>query len=199
MSKRNSHVIASLRGYIDEHCIARVPVGSRELPSIDGKGFYRWQFYLRSSLLKAEHLNAIASIFWNRYEASFKESPFQLAGVESASLPIITALLIDADRRGVAINAFSIRKNRKAYGLRNIIEGTPNDLPVVFVDDLVSPLHNAFWHSANVIRSQKLRFHSFCFVIVMKAPKADAAIISTSVGDVQVDYIFDLDDFDLKP
>jgi len=43
--------IKKVRDFINDNCIARVPKGSKELPSIDGKGYYAWQFYLRSAVL----------------------------------------------------------------------------------------------------------------------------------------------------
>ena len=87
-------MLDKLRVYIDENCIVRVPAGSRELPAIDGKGFYRWQFYLRSALLEGRFLDTIARTFWDRFSERYTRAPFQLAGVKSASLPITTAPLL---------------------------------------------------------------------------------------------------------
>ena len=67
--------------------------------------------------------------------------------MESASVPIITALIIGGARRGYRVNAFTVRKERKACGKRNLIEGTPSEEPVFFIDDLASPQYNAFWHA----------------------------------------------------
>lgn len=192
-------MLDELLAYIDENCIARVPAGSRELPSIDGKGFYRWQFYLRSALLEARFLDMIARTFWDRFSERFARAPFQLAGVESASLPIITALLLEAHRRGHATHAFSIRKTRKEYGLRNIVEGRPANLPVMLVDDLTSPQHKALWHAVNVLQAEGLRLYETCFVIVSKVPRETAGQINTSIGSIAIEHLFDLDDFGLTP
>jgi len=62
---------------------------------------------------------------------------FQLCGLETASLPLIGGIQTMAASKRVGINAFTVRKDRKNYGLFNLIEGTPiPDVPVVFVDDI---------------------------------------------------------------
>jgi orotate phosphoribosyltransferase len=189
---------ASLRQYISAQCIARVPKGSKELPSIEGRGFYTWQFYLRAALLEPAFLEFIATDFWDRFEPIFRQSRFQLAGVESAALPVIVAILMEARRRSIEVSAFTIRKERKRYGKRNIVEGQPTSSPVLFVDDLSSPQHNAFWHAVNVIGSCNLAMFEHGYVVVMKARGDDTRTIATSIGDVTLSSIFTLDDFELE-
>jgi orotate phosphoribosyltransferase len=62
----------------------------------------------------------------------------QLAGLETSSIPIIAATQLAFLQAGVEVNAFTVRKERKAYGICNLIEGIPNEHPVVFIDDTIN-------------------------------------------------------------
>jgi orotate phosphoribosyltransferase len=188
---------AKLRQYINSHCIARVPKGSKELPSLEGRGFYTWQFYLRRALLEADFLEFIGADFWDRFESIYQQRRFQLAGVESAALPVIITILMEAKRRNIEVSAFTIRKERKRYGKRNVIEGQPTSCPVLFVDDLSSPQHNAFWHAVNVIGSADLTMFEHGYVVIMKGRSDETRTITTSIGNVTLSSIFTLDDFEL--
>src|SRR5262249_39397731 len=169
----------ALRSDINHHGIARVPVGSHELPAYEGRGFYDWQFYLRAPLLKPSNLNYIAVYFWSMFLAKFKQQPFQLCGVEAASVPIITALLLGGKGNGLDVSAFTIRKERKEYGLRNVIEGTPTNQPVLYVDDLTAPEHKTIWYAINQLAQLRLKLYPHAFVVVFKGyknPPADSPV-----------------------
>ena len=164
---------------------------------MEGQGFYRWQFYLRAAVLNPLCLEFIVSDFWSRFGEDFLRNPFQIVGVEAASVPIITAIVLDFHRRGLPINAFTIRREQKLYGMRNLIEGIPNSDPVLFVDDLTSPQHTAFWHAVNVISLYKLTLDDRAFVLMRKQQAKEPPKIRTSIGKVIVESIFTLDDFTL--
>lgn len=198
MSRTEQSDVEVLRNKINDHCIFRVPSKSKELPAMNGNGYYTWQFYLRTALLDARSLATICRDFWSRYETTYANQPFQIAGVESAAVPIITALVCSAAERGITLNAFTIRKNRKEYGRRNLIEGAPNALPVLFVDDLTSPQHNAFWHGVHALGMHGLVLAEDAYVLVRKQERAVSAYIETSIGTVQVQSLFTLDDFALE-
>jgi len=166
------------------------------MPSIVPKEFYWWQFYLREALLVPQFLGFIADEFWKLYAPRFREQPFQLAGAEQASLPIITALLLTgAGIHRLPIHAFTIRKEYKTYGIGNIIEGRPINAPVVFVDDLVSPQHKTFWHCVRVINRAGLRLYPQAFALVYKQMLEDSRRVATSIGTVDIESLFTLDDF----
>jgi orotate phosphoribosyltransferase len=192
-----SDLRSQVRNIINDECIVRVPKGSRELPALSGGGFYSWQFYLRRALLDPLCLELICIDFWQRLGPLFDESPFQLAGVESAAVPIITALVLDAARRGRSLHAFTIRKERKTYGRRNLIEGVPSSAPVLFVDDLTSPLHNAFWHAMHAIQDAGLSPNGRGYVLVRKTNVGDSPGIQTSMGVISIESPFTLSDFTL--
>ena len=187
--------IRYVRDVINDRCIARVPPGSHELPAMGGNGWYEWQFYLRRALLDPYCLRVMAAHFWEHFGPALEAEPFQVAGVESAAVPLLTTLVLTAKQ---PLNAFTIRKERKAYGLRNIVEGRPNPLlPVVFVDDLTSPSHNAFWHAMDALRQEQLALHPLGYVLVRKQRRSEPAVIPTGRGNVLIVSMFDLDDFDL--
>ena len=190
--------IKIVRDKINNFCIVRVPAGSKELPAIDGKGYYTWQFYLRRVLLDAFSLQVICDDFWQKYGELYKQQRFQLAGVESAAVPLITALIMDGARKGFEPNAFTIRKTQKEYGLRNIIEGSPTTDPVFFIDDLTSPQHNAFWHATSAIRQISLGFLGRAYVLIFKGNANDDRTINTSLGAVNIDSLFTVSDFSMS-
>jgi orotate phosphoribosyltransferase len=196
--EQSENGVARLRKLINSKCIARVPKGSRELPSIDGKGFYGWQFYLRSALLDPQSLMTICDNFWEKFETVFVREPFQLAGVEQAALPLITAIILDGYKRGHRLSGFGIRKLRKTYGLRNFIEGAPNNLPVFLIDDLTSPEHNSLWHAIHVLGAHGLALNGSAYVVVRKASATAPRLIQTSLGALKLESLFTLDDFDLS-
>jgi orotate phosphoribosyltransferase len=187
-----------LRDTINDRCIVRVPKGSKELPALNGQAYYTWQFYLRQVLLDPHCLQLICEDFWKRFEQLFKLEPFQLAGVESAAVPLITALVIDGARRSLDLNAFTIRKTRKTYGLRNLIEGSPSGRPVLFVDDLTSPQHDAFWHAVHAISLTGLKLNGHGYVLVRKQNAEEPSVIETSMGGVTIDSLFTLSDFSMS-
>jgi hypothetical protein len=189
--------VRTLRDTINENCIVRVPNGSKELPALDGQGYYTWQFYMRRVLLDPDCLRLICEDFWNRFERLFELEPFQVAGVEAAAVPLITALVVDGARRRFRLNAFTIRKTRKIYGLRNLIEGSPSGQPVLFIDDLTSPQHNAFWHAIHAISQSGLKLNGHGYVLVRKQNAEACPMIETSMGRVKIESLFTLSDFSL--
>lgn len=186
------------RDLINDNCIVRVPSTSKELPAMGGNGYYTWQFYLREVLLNPLCLKIIGNDFWSKNEEHFRKTPFQIAGVESAAVPIVVAIIMEAERRNIKVNAFTIRKNRKDYGLRNLIEGRPNSEPVFFIDDLTSPKHTAFWHAVYAIKSHRLNLFSEGYVLVLKKTMNESNIIETSFGSISIQSLFTLSDFDLS-
>jgi orotate phosphoribosyltransferase len=195
----------ALRHYINDHGIARVPQGGQELWALHNSGFYDnkfniWQFYLRDALLKSEHLMFIARCFWTVYKPRFHKRPFQIAGVEQASIPILTTLLLTAPGMGGVnrLHAFTIRKEPKSFGYKNIIEGKPDyNLPVVFIDDLTSPTHATLWHWIRTMRDARLPLYGTAFVVVYKGKRDELKTLPTTIGDVSIETIYTLEDFNM--
>jgi outer membrane protein assembly factor BamB/orotate phosphoribosyltransferase len=94
-----------------------------------------WLLDLRPVFLQRHALKRIAAAFWARYKD--RES-FQLGGVETAAIPLLTALLLYAPKEREHVNGFIIRKERKTTGLGNAIEGFVSEEPIVLIDDIVN-------------------------------------------------------------
>jgi len=150
---------------------------------------------MRAAVLKPQSLIFIAKCFWGVYYNRYKQRPFQIAGADAGALPIISAILMCAP--SIPLNAFSIRKQRKPYGLCNMIEGRPTNEPVVIVDDLTSPIHETMWHTINQVMQLGLPLYGGAFVVVWKGRREQMALIPTSQGNLGVESIFTAEDFDL--
>ena len=189
-----------LRKFVNDNCIRRAPPGSQEMPNMEGNGFYSWQFYLRPAILAGRWLDYIACEFWLKFREAYEKAPFQIVGLESASISIITAIILRHYNYigGSPPNAFAVRKERKKYGIGNVIEGIPNDLPVLFVDDLTSPKHYAFWKTVRALGEANLRLYPHAFVVVRKQQRQVDPTIATSIGTTRVESLFTLDDFTLE-
>ncbi len=92
-----------------------------------------WTIDLRLIFLDSAVLLTLAEIFWERYHA---EWPFQIAGMEAGSIPLLTAILLTGARRGTPVNAIWVRKERKPHGRMQLIEGVPSTERVVLIDDI---------------------------------------------------------------
>lgn len=97
-----------------------------------------WLFDLRRILLDANVLEDIGTVFWQTFRSSY---PFQIGGVETAAIPLVTSLVMHGylkeDTRDVT--GFFLRKSRKKTGLTRMIEGeiVPGR-PIILVDDLTN-------------------------------------------------------------
>ncbi len=93
-----------------------------------------WLIDLRPVFLNADHLRRIAARFWGLFR---DREPRQIGGMETAAIPLLTALLLAAPA-GQHRDGLIIRKERKTTGRGNRIEGRPSGLPVLLVDDVLN-------------------------------------------------------------
>jgi orotate phosphoribosyltransferase len=187
-----------VRAFINDRCIHRVPPASKEIIAYENSShYYEWQFYLREVCLEPVCLSLFAETFWRNFADRFKAKPFQIATVEQAGVPLLTSALLAGMVRRIPVHAFTIRKDYKAYGIGNIIEGRPLNLPVLFIDDLTSPTHNTFWHFVRVLKRFGLAVYPWACVLVRKQRRNEPREIITSFGPVMVESLFCLDDFNM--
>ncbi len=97
-----------------------------------------WLFDFRNIFLEPEILESIADLFFERMAAENIEVPYQVGGVETASIPLVAGIVIGAKKRSLDINGFFVRKSRKKSGLLKMIEGQFRERDVVLVDDLMN-------------------------------------------------------------
>src|SRR5476649_1927862 len=126
-----------------QQTIARIGLYTqeKEIPLINKQGgYYHWLFDLRRVFMETNTLQAIAQEFWS---LNASRDPFQLAGMETAAIPLLTALMLTApDDRG-PVNGLIIRKNRKTSGLCRAVEGEILNLPIILVDDTINSGNSA--------------------------------------------------------
>lgn len=93
----------------------------------------QWLIDLRRLFMDPRLLDAAAELFWLSCAGL---TPFQVGGIESAAIPLLSAILMKSLTRGTPVNGFIVRKERKTYGAGNSIEGSLTDEPILMVDDL---------------------------------------------------------------
>lgn len=125
------NTIDTLRDLINRSVIVR-DYQSDSQNSFERSG---WIFDFRSILLNPEHLLLVTEVLYRKIADL---DNIQIAGMESAAIPLVTSLVLRAHADGKNVNGLYIRKSQKKTGLYKTIEGTINDNPVVIVDDLIN-------------------------------------------------------------
>jgi orotate phosphoribosyltransferase len=147
---------------IEEKCLLR----NVDLPGKGGSR-YSWMFYMRPGLFDAKFINYVGQLFIHKIKQEIGNFDFQICGLETGAVPLLVGLPIIAELHGIKINAFSVRKEPKEYGLQNWIEGNPTNQKVLLVDDIVnstSSLRRCF----NILQSQNYEFSNYVFSIIKK-------------------------------
>lgn len=194
------------RYVIDAGCIWRRKPGE---PRLKGKAegtWYSWQFYMRRAMFDPSFAHAISSMFLYRIHKEIGHFNFQLAGLETASTPLLSCIPLVAKYNGIELSSFSVRKHQKEYGLRNWIEGSPDpNLPVMLIDDLCNS-QNSMFTAKQVIENTyekdvNLKIFDHAFSIVNKVNREDKVKLTLDkhLGDeVKMIYLYDLDSFNLR-
>jgi len=96
----------------------------------------QWLLDIRAIALSPAVLDDITRIFWDTYRT---QAAVQIGGMETAAIPLITAVVINGARDGRDVSGFYLRKSRKKQGLMHMIEGEVRPgKPVILIDDLVN-------------------------------------------------------------
>lgn len=147
-----------------------------------------WIFDFRALMLQPQWLNRYAEIFWEQYESKL---PFQVGGLETAGIPLVSAIVMKGLQRGTPVNGFYIRKSRKRHGLMKYIEGTLTDDPIIFVDDLINSGQSVNKQIDILAREGK----KVTDVFVMLAFRASDAYVFLKEKQVFLRHLFSLTDF----
>lgn len=182
--------------HINKHSIWRSENGET-IPGKAPGSRYSWQFYLRKSLFNPEIATAISMMYLDKIEKEIGHFDFQISGLETASTPLITAITLVAMQYGIRLNAFSVRKEQKEYGLKNWIEGVPDpDLPVMICDDLCNS-QSSMLFAKNIIEEHDLPVMDKAFSVVNKRNDPDGKDLHLP-NYMEMMYLFSLDDFGLQ-
>lgn len=188
-------ISGEIRDIINTTCVIRQKMTARE----PGK-FYTWQFYLRRGLFNPQFMTKICKMFIYKIDKEIGNFDFQIAGLETASTPLLSAIPIIASQYNIDINAFSIRKNQKEYGLKNWIEGIPNKKPCLLIDDLCNSTAS-MKKAYDIMNYHQIKSNGYGFCIVNKVNKDSGFVINRDkylTDDVRMLYLYDLDSFDLR-
>src|SRR3989344_5835171 len=154
-----------------------------------------WIFDFRSVMLDPAFLGLAADIFWERFASKY---PFQVGGLESAAIPLVSAIVMRGIERGTPVHGFYIRKSRKPEGLQKIIEGELTDDPIVLVDDLINK-GGTFVKQIEILKREGKRKPASLFAFV-RFRDLDEYKFATKEG-IELETLFTLNDFGitLKP
>ncbi len=149
-----------------------------------------WIFDFRKVLLEPQILNAYTELFFEKFEHLY---PFQVGGIETASIPLISAIVMKSVERKTPVNGFFIRKSRKKDGLLNMIEGEVKDIPVILVDDLINS-GGSFIRQVEVIEQYKkeLKILSIFTILKYRDNKHYQYFIDKNIS---IDCLFELNNF----
>lgn len=120
-----------------------------------------WLIDMRRVFMDPKLLDAAAEIFWQQCAGML---PFQVGGMETAAIPLLSAILMKSQARGTPVNGFMIRKERKTYGTGSSIEGVLTGDPILLVDDIVNSGRSL--EKARAILEQENRGIASVFVLV---------------------------------
>ncbi len=181
----------ALKRLIEEGAFVRgekEPILSRGKKQLKHTG---WLFDIRRIAMRADVLEHIGTIFWDTFE---EKSPFQVGGIESGAIPLVTALVLRAgtETKDSTASGFFIRKSRKKDGLLRMIEGEiKSDVPIILVDDLINS-GKSFIRQVEVLEELGHKIHTVWTVVRFR--DEDYYTYFHEKG-IAVKSIFTLDDF----
>lgn len=186
------------RQYIDSTCIVR----GQRMPGKAPGSTYTWMFYLRRGLFNHEFLKAISQMFIYKFERLYPHFDFQISGLETAATPLLAGIPLIGQTFNLDINSFVVRKEQKAYGLQNWIEGLPNAQPVVMLDDLCNS-SRSMAQCYSILKQHSIPVLPHAFAIVNKSNRDVHTVLRQHSdmylpSDIEVVSLFNLDDFNLR-
>ncbi len=154
-----------------------------------------WMFDFRKIIMQPEILNAYAELFFERFKDNY---PFQVGGIEVASIPLISAIVMKSVERGIPVNGFFIRKSRKKSGLLNMVEGTINNNPIILVDDLMNS-GGSFVRQVEVLEQLKIstppkKINILAIFSILQFKRNEQYSYFTN-RKIVIEKLFSLDDF----
>jgi len=177
------------REFIVEHCIEHSRPG-RPILSPGGRQ-QSWQLFLRRALYDAYFSLAVGQAICDELDLRFGAAEYQLAGLETGAVPLLITIAQESLRRGFPRTIFSVRKEPKAYGIFNRMEGRPRrGVPVVMIDDFVH-LGRSLYRCEAALKAEGFTVAADAYCVV--ADKAAAA-----AKDLSVHPIFTLEEIGLR-
>jgi outer membrane protein assembly factor BamB len=172
-------------------CIKQVSI-IVDRPTIARNGAQQaWLLDLRPILLNRHCLSEIATAFWSVYS---DRPRFQVATIETAAIPLLTAIILLAPPERGPLNGFVVRKERKATGRGNLIEGSVTEDPIILVDDTLNS--GGSIEKAFAVLAAERRYVADLFVVVDF--RSQAGLAWRRHRSVEVQSLYSLSDFGLQ-
>lgn len=175
---------------IEERCLLR----DLDIPGRGGER-HSWILYMRPGLFDPKFMEDVGLMFLHRCREEIGNLDFQICGLETGAVPLIVGLPMVAAREGVEINAFSVRKEPKAYGLMNSIEGNPNGKRALLVDDIANSTYS-LRKCLDIVQREGVEFSGWVFSIIRRRfPHHDPNVHMPA--DTKYIYLFDIAEWGL--
>jgi len=156
--------------YYSENCLVKPAEGKFFFGKLPGTR-YESQWYPSCAIYDVNLLEGICKEYdkkitslghtiWNKY---------QITGRDWSAIPLLTAIPMWYKMKyGVTVNSFLCRSQRKTYGQHNIVEGRPNNLPVLIVDDICNST-DSYRYCANIVKNElRLELLPYIFAVFNK-------------------------------
>ena len=160
-------------------------------PISSSGGIQNWLIDLRPVLLQRDLLAAIASLFWERFTDA---GPFQIATMESAGIPLLTAIMLSAPASHADLSGLIIRKSRKTTGMGQLVEGRATREPIILVDDIL----NSGTSAERARLALATEGHSISQIFAVVDYHSRNAEKWRKVHSIKVNALFDLSEFGLS-
>lgn len=190
--------------YIDKNCIFRCAPGDTLFANVPGKK-NTWQTMLRRLTHNPKMLSNACILLGKKIAADMIGKDYQFCGLETSSIPLITGLQMELwNHYNVPVNAFTVRKDRKHYGLFNLIEGIPNDKPVVFVDDTFNSGASFNRTMISVQKELHLDVSTHAYCILDLGARGNKKVIrwddveNQIVKEIELKFLFNINEFNTK-
>lgn len=189
---------SKLRDYINDNVIFRYNPEKRYNEQYVGGGIPNnkmvhhgrpWHIFMRRLTHNVDMMFTVCDAMARMYDWN-SDKDFQLAGLETGSLPLLSHLqMYIRNEYQYPVNVFTIRKERKSYGLFHYIEGIPNEHQVIMVDDFVntgSAFQRLYYTIDKEVKPYVEITDAWC---ILKVKNEENDLVKS---------IFTLDEFDLK-
>ncbi len=174
--------------------IARLAVKRRSddilITSPDGD-VLDWIIDLRAAFMNSEILFDLARRFWDTYA---DRQGFQIVGIEAASIPLLTAILLATPASHRNVCASYIRKERKKYGLGRYVEGNISQEHAILIDDIVNS-GDSISRAVAALDEEGVRVEEVYCVIDYRNPASEEL---AALHDFRITSVYVLSDFGLN-
>lgn len=165
---------------------AYVTKDERELFGPSGKEF-NWFLDIKGILFKPGTLAEVSEIFWEHLKT---QGPLQIGGLETVAIALMTGVVMRAERDGVKLNSFYIRKSRKRDGMQRDVEGMLTDEPVVLIDDALNS-GKSIVRQVEALKAKGKKVVEVCVIVAFRDPSFYQYFTDNGI---RVWSIFSLDD-----